>query len=379
MSQRSASVTAPTTAQATPQETPAQWRERARREGRLSSGRGPDYTRRILPHRLPFRRQDALDSGRVSKHALAAHYLTVAWGVLFLALPPDTPRQVRGDDPGAFLVDIITRARAHWLRHPDAVVSGWAAAAFHGLLYWADSAQVVLLVSTTRTGRGRSRTASEKRLVPTFRTWPDCVLRETVTPDPRCPQLRCVTAPVAAAQCLASIFRRTHTWPVPDVPGLTDVEVRAVQFIDAYLQCTDVTVEEIVTACRGLVSRRRLAPVIRHVDYGAESPRETLLRLVTDPCLPDDRHWTSQFTVRLPESTWTVLDLACPELKIALYYDGATHRTETRNKQDIDQIQELKDLGWEVIRVDAELFANRDKLLTLLNNAITRAIARVAV
>lgn len=377
-SQQVRQVRQPRRPSAPSQETTAQWWRRAADEGRLRPGRGPEYTRRVLPHRLPFLRQAALDSGVVSKHVLAKHYLTVAWGVLFLVLEPDTPRQVTGDSPGPFLVDIITRARAHWLRHRSAVISGWAAAAFHGLLYWSDSAQVVLLVTSTRTGRGRTRRASEKRLVPTFRTWPDCVPRETVTPDPRCPELRCVTAPVAAAQCLKSIFRKMHTWPVPDIPGLNDVQVRAVQFIDAYLQCTTVTVEEIVTACRGLVSLRRLAPVLPLIDYGAQSPRETLLRLVAGPHLPEGMQWSSQFRVDLPGSTWTVLDLACAELRIALYYDGADHRTETRNKQDIDQIQELKDLGWEVIRVDAGLFADRTRLLRLLDNAVARAAAENA-
>ncbi|AGP29989.1 DUF559 domain-containing protein [Corynebacterium terpenotabidum] len=280
-----------------------------------------------------------------------------------------------GDRPGLFLVDIITRARAHWMRHRDAVISGWGAAAFHGLIHWADSAQVVLLVEGRRTGRGRSSTAAEKRLVPTFRTWPACLTRETVAPDPRCPELRCVTAPVAAAQCLKTIFKKTHSWSSPEIPGLLNVQVRAIQFIDAYLQCTTVTVEEIVQACRGLVAKAKLDGILHLVDYGAQSPRESLLRLVVRDQLPEGFHWSSQVRVDLPASTWTVLDLACPQLKVALYYDGSGHGNVARTKRDIDQIQELKDLGWEVIRVDAELFANRAKLLRLLGNAVNRAAA----
>ena len=72
----------------------------------------------------------------------------------------------------------------------------------------------------------------------------------------------------------------------------------------------------------------------------------------------------------------TVLDLACKELKIAVYYDGADHHGSERKDRDIDQIQELRDRGWEVLRVDAELFRNRVKLHRLLDNMVVRALAR---
>ncbi|AGP31566.1 DUF559 domain-containing protein [Corynebacterium terpenotabidum] len=295
----------------------------------------------------------------------------------FRPLPDNTPAQVTGGDPGAFLVDIITRARAQHLRYRHAVIAGWAALAFHGLLYWADSAPVVLLQDCHQTRAANSRRAAETPRRPVFRRWPPDVPRETCRPDPRCPDLRCVTAPLAIAQCLHSVFGRSHEWQVPAIDGLTDVQVRAVQLIDAVLQCTTVSLEEITRTCRGIVSARRLAPVLTLVDTGAQSPRETLLRLVVRNALPEGFMWTSQ--VRVSWGTgWgksTVLDLACEELKIAVYYDGASHLGEAQTTKDIDQMQELKDLGWEVIRVDATLFRDRRKLHRLLSNAIARSVA----
>jgi very-short-patch-repair endonuclease len=355
-----------------------QWWRRAADEKRLPPGNGPEHTRRILPSRLPFRRKEAMDSGTVTRHKLDRLYVEVARGVLFLELGPETPRQVTGDHPGEFLVDIITRARAQWLRHRDLVTGSWAAAAFHGLLYWADSAPVLLLTDKSHRHTGGGDGTGKARLRPVIRRWPACLTRETVCPDPKLPELRCVTAPVAAAQCLKSVFMRSHHWVVPEVPGLTDVQVRAVQLIDAFLQCTTVTVDEIMHACRGLVSARKLREVLPLVDPGAQSPRETLLRLVVRDILPDGHRWTSQVRLDLPTETWTVLDLACASLKVALYYDGSTHQDAGQNQKDIDQLQELKDLGWEVVRVDAALFADRRRLLRLVSGAISRAAAVAA-
>jgi very-short-patch-repair endonuclease len=353
------------------------WWRRAEREGRLHPGNGPEHTRRVLPRRAPFHRATALAAGQ-TRRALEKTCVAVAWGVLFLPLPDDTPRQVRGDDPGSYPADIVTRARAQHLRHPGLVIGGWAALALHGLLYWADSAPVMLLTDGTGSGRSDHATAADRALKPVYRQWRTGRPRLTCTPDPVFPALRCVTVPVATAQALQSIVRRKHRWDVPDVPGLTDVEVRCVQLIDAVLQCTTVTPAQITDACRGLVSSRLLRRVLTLVDDGAQSPRETLLRLVIRDALPAGHHWSSQ--VRVAWGTGrgksTVLDLACRELKIAVYYDGATHRADAQAVKDIDQIQELKDNGWEVLRVDAELFRNRGKLRRLLGNMVSRAVAR---
>ncbi len=352
------------------------WR-RAELERRLPPGNGPEYTRRILPRRVPFLGAGVVEARKLTRHALERDYQQVARGIYFKPLPEDTPRQVRGDDPGGFPADIITRARAQYLRHPDAVIGGWPALGFHGLLHWADSAPVLLLQDRHETRAVNSRRAAKNPLLPVFRRWHPKVPRETCTPDPRFPELRCVTVALAVAQCLRTVFRRSHEWPVPEIPGLEDVQVRGILLIDHVLQCTTVGVDEIARACRHHVSARRLAPVLALVDHGAQSPRETLLRLVVRDSLPEGFRWSSQVRVSWGRGRGksSVLDLACEELKIAVYYDGASHQGAEQTAKDIDQIQELKDLGWEVLRVDSELFRDRAKLHRLLDNMVDRAFS----
>ncbi|QDZ15026.1 endonuclease domain-containing protein [Humibacter ginsenosidimutans] len=50
------------------------------------------------------------------------------------------------------------------------------------------------------------------------------------------------------------------------------------------------------------------------------------------------------------------LDMAYPELKIAIEYDGDHHRTDRQQwSRDIDRLEALAALGWHVIRVDSRL------------------------
>ena len=90
------------------------------------------------------------------------------------------------------------------------------------------------------------------------------------------------------------------------------------------------------------------------VDPGAESPRETWLRLlIIRAGLPRPQTQVpvyNEYGVLIAE-----VDMGYEDLKIAFEYDGDHHRTDRRQfTKDIRRHEALTELGWIVIRVTAE-------------------------
>lgn len=356
------------------------WR-RAAADGRIQPGRGPIFTRRVLPALLPVLRCEARAAG-VPRRTLD-QWESPARGVV---LPPTDPGQDTSgpptrlgpggwsDRPHPYTRDIVTRLRAHWLLAQDAVAGGWAAAGLHGLPYWADSEPVLLLTGRTRSGRRSLRR-------PVFRNLPDGL--PTVCVDPAFPLLRAVDAGTAAAQCLATVLSGKKYWPVAEVPGLTGREVQAIQLIDAFYQCTELTEQQVLQSARHIVDRRSVQRLLSLADYGAQSPMETVLRLLVRDALPPEHRWTSQVRVATDDGEvlrdgvfaagTTTPDLACIRLKVALYYDGGHHRDADQTDVDFRLFQRLKDAGWEVVRVDRQLLRERAELRSQIAAAVSRA------
>jgi hypothetical protein len=99
---------------------------------------------------------------------------------------------------------------------------------------------------------------------------------------------------------------------------------------------------------RGLVTARR---VVDLMDPLAESLMETRTRLVF--VLRGLPRPVSQHVVRLPDGRHVRLDLAWPEHRVAVEYDGEDHRTASRHAADLDREAALQDLGWDVVHVTA--------------------------
>lgn len=113
------------------------------------------------------------------------------------------------------------------------------------------------------------------------------------------------------------------------------------------------------SAVRGLAASHRGTRGVRHLeraldlhDPGAQSPRETWLRLlVIGSGFPRPR---TQIRVRSKSGRTYYLDMGWEELKIAIEYDGDQHRTDrSQFAKDIVRLEELAELGWTVIRVSA--------------------------
>ncbi|WP_059017140.1 DUF559 domain-containing protein [Mycobacterium sp. M26] len=130
----------------------------------------------------------------------------------------------------------------------------------------------------------------------------------------------------------------------------------AVAGVDALLNATDVPVAEVSAIAaahphtRGL---RQLEAVLGLADPGAQSPKESWLRLViVEAGLPKPR---TQVPVRSGDGWSTYyLDMGWEDLKIAVEYDGDHHRTDRlQYGRDIRRMEALSALGWIVIRVVA--------------------------
>lgn len=128
----------------------------------------------------------------------------------------------------------------------------------------------------------------------------------------------------------------------------------ALQRLDALARAThfdagDVT--EVLTAHPFVRGRRRVARLLSLIDAGAQSPKETWLRLVLiEAGFPPPR---TQIPVLAPDGyPRYFLDMGWEEYLVAVEYDGEQHRTDTAQyRGDVLRSEYLDSLGWRRIRV----------------------------
>lgn len=257
----------------------------------------------------PFLGREALDAGRLTSHRLRTDYAILFPGVY---VPVDTTVTARVRAQAAYL----------WSRRRG-IVAGRSAAAVHGAK-WVDPTAPAELIHPNR-----HRPAG-------LQTWADRIDDEVVVLD----GMR-VTSAARTALDLACRQR-------PE---------RAVAAIDALARATRLKVADVellVHRYRGRNGIRRARTTLELVDAGAESPRETWLRLlIVRSGLPRPR---TQIPV-LDEYRQLVarVDMGWEDWKIAIEYDGEHHWTDRRQMaRDIRRTEQLGELGWIVIRVTAE-------------------------
>lgn len=336
---------------------------------------GPAHTRRVLPRFLPQRRRELIDSGRETRWALTRDYVQVARGLV-------VPRRLLSGQYGGYPADAVTRARAHVMNNPDGILAEWGAAAVHGLWTdWPDSAPTVLLAA--RGGKDNSTTAlaEQSPLRPVFRRIRPTTRAQVVRPDPQMPSMKVVDPATTAVQCLWSILSGRHRWKHRTLPGIPDRIYRAVQFVDAFTQCCRLTHDDIRHAGAGRIDARTLDTVLSLSDYGAQSPMETALRLTVLPLLPPGFRWSSQVESDADGATLpggTVPDLACVELRIALYYDGGHHDSLEQRETDLRLTRSMMDAGWEVCRFTRHGIRSTAGVRRDVSAAVQRAVERWA-
>ena len=253
---------------------------------------------------------ESMAAGVLTRHELRTRYTAIYPNVY---LPND------GDLTAA------ARAEAAWLwSRRRGVVAGRSAAALHGAKWIDPQAPAELLYDN-------------RHRPPGIRTYADRIADDEILLIGE----MAVTTPARAALDLAC---RNP----PD---------RAVTAIDALANATGLKTADVELIAqrhpgrRGLTRARR---VLDLVDAGAESPRETWLRLLLVRAgFPAP---ATQIPVRDEFGQIIArLDMGWEDHKIAAEYDGDHHRTDRRQfNRDIARTETLTAMGWIVIRVTSQ-------------------------
>lgn len=257
---------------------------------------------------IPFVGSDAIAAGLLTRGQLRSRYRPIYRGVY---VPRRHPASLRERIVGAMLAS------------PDAVVTGIAASAVHGAK-WVDDCAPIELITTTRRQPGL------------------IVRRETLHTDEvtTIAGIR-VTTPARTAFDLARHLPRN----------------KAVARLDALMNARPFSAEDIsliVKRHRGARGLRRLRVALPLVDGGAESPKETWLRLIfLDAGLPQP---TTQYVVYDEGGSYVRrIDMCWEEFKVGAEYDGEQHLTNRRQYVlDVQVNRILQRLSWSVIHVIKE-------------------------
>jgi hypothetical protein len=252
---------------------------------------------------------EELASGRVTRHQLKRWYQTVYRGVYV---------------PKGAELSIRDRAIAAWLASGRrGVVAGVAASALHHTP-WVDTRSPIELVG--------AKCRPQPGLVPRL----DRIADDEITRAAGLP----ATTRVRTAFDLGRRSNRIGALVRLDAMMWTQ------RFsIDAVRELADR-----YPRIRGVRQLRELLPL---VDGGAESPRESRIRLwLIDAGMPIPETQIPVVDGTLPVA---YLDMGWEEFKVAVEYDGDHHRKDRRQYvKDIARLRMLEELGWIIIRVIAE-------------------------
>ena len=258
----------------------------------------------------PFIGSEAIASGKLTPYALRSR---------FVALYPNVYV------PNGCDVTAAVRARVAWLwsgRH--GVVAGQSAASLHGAKWVDGSKSAELLWPNRRPPSGI------------------CVWSDRFADD-EFEMVDGMHVTTAARTALDLACR----YPLGKAVAAIDGLARAIQ-----LKIADV--ELLAERDKGRRGIRKARRVLDLVDPGAESPRETWLRLLVIrngfPRPQTQIPVYDEFGVLV-----AVFDLGWDEMKIAMDYEGDHHRIDRRRyNHDIRKAEIVAELGWVDLRVTAE-------------------------
>jgi very-short-patch-repair endonuclease len=258
----------------------------------------------------PFIGSEAVRSGALTAYRLRSRCI---------AIHPDVYVPTGTD------LTATTRARAAWLwSRRRGIVAGHSASALHGAKWVDHQAPAQLLYEHRRPPAG-------------IRTWSDQIAQD---------ELQLVSG-VPTTTAARTAFDIACPNSVGNAVAAVDALARATRFNVADAQV-------LANRYKGHRNVRRARRALTLIDAGAESPRETWLRLLLiDAGYP--RPQTQIPVYGEYGELVALLDLGWEDVKIALEYEGDHHRTDRRQfHRDIARYEALPDLGWITVRVTAE-------------------------
>lgn len=259
----------------------------------------------------------------------------------------------------------ITRARDAISQKNSFVVGGFAGLNYHGVPYWI-SIRPAVLHSAGTAGQATS----------------SLVILASSTPlavpglDPGWPHLRVATPATCVIDALQLIRTGRAQWYVPAIKGLTDTDIRSIQVIDAARRKCKVSWDELKAAGRYRFNAKELRRLCALSSSGADSPQETLTRLILSDLAPDPVDQLAIFHPSDKEFPLTVADLSWKGIKVAVFYDGEHHLTRQQRNRDSEIRNGLEELGWEYVAITASDLTDPNRLRARVRRAIYRALAR---
>lgn len=260
--------------------------------------------------------------------------------------PPHLARHGAASHPRgiAYVAPAAARAVAMALERPGTVVCGISALALFGLEYFADNCDTTLF-GTVRVTEHASATSPTVLRAPNRPVWTILYRGERIP----------ISMPVdALVDALKHVRAGMHSWPIFPVDGFDEDLLRAVQLVDAARRHLLIQPEELKEAARRRLDRTWLEKVLRLSSSGADSPKETEMRLIcAQVCKKYGLSLTEQVPLGDPRRPTSTFDLAIRELMIGLMYDGQQHWELAQREKDVRINLESVLLGWVVVRVGA--------------------------
>lgn len=280
----------------------------------------------------PFLGRVALDSGVVTRHDLGTRFRRVHPRV-FVA------RSAR--------LSTLQKIRAAWLwAGSDSVVCGGAAAFLCGEKYLGEE---IVDDDEVHLWMPRYRTPPPGIVVHRWTSAPESVLMRGMA----------VTTPARTAI---------------DLARLLDSDVRAVAALDSMCRTGGTSPEAVARTAFQMSGRtgvRRVVELLPAVDPGAESPKETELRLVMAASeLP-----RFETQVKVADDHGRIisrLDLGNRRWKVGLHYDGEDHLRRDQRDRDSLQSAQLAAVGWVAPRVTQGMLRMPETLVGFARDAFLR-------